>query len=323
MTVCVICKQIEPKGGRGQTRVQGISGKNASRVECFRCGEYDAEDELLEALTEGLPEPTALALSGIARTRTGTRDRLSLTLANYEEIAAAAPVPRGYSETIDRVLLAFAEECKYPGSATRPLAVEPTSARFFLPSAPFRNLVTLLNADGLLNVSQQDPANLGVLLTAKGWERVDRLQSKHTRTRQAFVAMWFGNAVHDAFEKGIRPALLECGYDPPFRVDDPEHRSRSDFEPRIDDRIIAGIRRSSLVVVDVTGSRGAVYFEAGFGLGLGIPIIWTCRSGNEADMCFDTRQYEHIIWDSPEDLKHKLVDKVRAHGWDRSQRGTT
>ncbi|MCC6899947.1 MAG: hypothetical protein IT377_13285 [Polyangiaceae bacterium] len=257
-----------------------------------------------------------MVLSTLAREKTAAQERLSVTVANHKELARTASAPRGYSETIDRVLLAFAEACRYPGSATPPLEIEPLSARFCLPAPAFKNLVHLLKTDGLLNVTSEDPVSVGVGLTSKGWERVDRLQSSRSRSRQAFVAMWFDRGMQDAFENGIRPALEECGFSRPFRVDDAEHRSRADFEPRIDDRIMAGIRRASLLVVDVTGSRCPVYFEAGFGLGLGIPIVWTCRRGNEPDMCFDTRQYEHILWDAPEDLKENLVQKIRAHGWD-------
>jgi nucleoside 2-deoxyribosyltransferase len=31
------------------------------------------------------------------------------------------------------------------------------------------------------------------------------------------------------------------------------------------------------MIVDLTGYRGGVYFEAGFGFGLGIPVIYTCH----------------------------------------------
>lgn len=27
-----------------------------------------------------------------------------------------------------------------------------------------------------------------------------------------------------------------------------------------------------------------------------MPVIWTCRSDCNADMHFDTRQYNHILW---------------------------
>lgn len=47
---------------------------------------------------------------------------------------------------------------------------------------------------------------------------------------------------------------------------------------KIDDQIVAEIRRSKLVLVDATGARPNAYFEAGFAAGLGIPVIWCCSS---------------------------------------------
>lgn len=81
---------------------------------------------------------------------------------------------------------------------------------------------------------------------------------------------------------------------------------------KIDDRIIAEIRQSSLIVADFTGQRGGVYFEAGFAKGLGIPVIWTCHEDGVENLHFDTRQYNHIVWESPEDLKTKLINRISA-----------
>jgi nucleoside 2-deoxyribosyltransferase len=130
--------------------------------------------------------------------------------------------------------------------------------------------------------------------------------------------MWFDNKLSTAYELGIKPALQACGYKLPFRVDDKEIDS-SGYVPKIDDRIMAAIRRARFLVADITGARVAVYFEAGFAEGLGIPIIWTCRKASaKKDMCFDTRQHEHVLWTEPEDLRAALVAKIGARGWDRT-----
>ncbi len=316
MSVCVICNQIEPMGGRGTPKVQGIPGRDAHTIECIRCGKYDAEHKLRLVFPHGLPADTGLVLSSLARERTTAGERLSLTVANHKELASTAPPPLGYSETIDRVLLAFADACRYPGSFTGAMEIEPLAARFCLPSTAFADLVQLLSTDGLLNVASRDALSVGVGLTPKGWERVDRLQSVGPRSRHAFVAMWFDEQVKAAFDDGIRPALVECGFESPFRVDELEPSRPALHEPRIDDRIIARIRRARIVIADVTGARPAVYYEAGFAAALGIPVIWCCRRDKEmTDMCFDTRQFEHILWDSPDQLKDSLVQKIRAHAW--------
>jgi nucleoside 2-deoxyribosyltransferase len=74
----------------------------------------------------------------------------------------------------------------------------------------------------------------------------------------------------------------------------------------IDARIVAKLKQCRFVVADVTGARTGVYFEAGFALGFGRPVIWTCRRDDAKDMHFDTRQYNHILWRTPEELSEEL-----------------
>jgi nucleoside 2-deoxyribosyltransferase len=76
--------------------------------------------------------------------------------------------------------------------------------------------------------------------------------------------------------------------------------------------IVAEIRRSGLVVADFTGNRGGVYFEAGFAMGLGIPVIWTCRDTDINAVHFDTRQYNHIVWKEAGDLREQLQRRIEA-----------
>lgn len=103
---------------------------------------------------------------------------------------------------------------------------------------------------------------------------------------QAFVAMWFDHSMNVAFDCGISPAVEAAGYTP-LRIDQKPDANK------IDDEIIAEIRRSRFVVADFThgdqGARGGVYFEAGFAMGLGIPVIFTCRSDMVDNLHFDTR----------------------------------
>jgi len=65
-------------------------------------------------------------------------------------------------------------------------------------------------------------------------------------------------------------------------------------------------------VCDFTGHRGSVYFEAGFAMGLGKPIIWSCRKDYFKDCQFDTRQYNHIEWENAEELYKKLLNRIQA-----------
>lgn len=142
-------------------------------------------------------------------------------------------------------------------------------------------------------------------LSLRGWERVDELSRIRTHSNRAFVAMWFDKALDSAWKDAIHKALVETKWDP-IRIDQVEHNAR------IDDKIIADIRTSGLLIADFTGQRGGVYFEAGFALGLGLPVIWTVRKSDFETLHFDTRQYNHIVWETPEELYEKLVNRIRA-----------
>ena len=153
--------------------------------------------------------------------------------------------------------------------------------------------------------STSDPAR-SYVLKGDGWEEADRLRNQRGRSGNlAFVAMWFSADMQRAYSDGIRPALIECGYEA-RRVDEIHHVER------IDDRIVAEIRRAALIVADFTGHRGGVYFEAGFAMGLGIPVVWTCHVDHIDDVHFDTRQYNHIVWTTPEELRSALRARIEA-----------
>ena len=148
----------------------------------------------------------------------------------------------------------------------------------------------------------------------KGWPTVDgynRIGERRINVdaSQAFVAIWFHDSMDEASKKGIEPAITEAGFKP-LRVDRKEHVNK------IDDEIIAELRRSRFLVADFThgedGARGGVYYEAGFAHGLNLPVIFTCRADAVETLHFDTEHYNHIVWTTPEDLREKLKNRILA-----------
>jgi hypothetical protein len=47
-------------------------------------------------------------------------------------------------------------------------------------------------------------------------------------------------------------------------------------------------------------------------MGLRIPAIFTCRHDMVTKLHFDTRQYAHIVWSTPERLRFDLRDRILA-----------
>jgi hypothetical protein len=169
------------------------------------------------------------------------------------------------------------------------------------------SLLVLMHDMGLVrgNIELRDYWRLSPL----GWTRVEEITARAVDATQGFVAMWFSDEVLPAWSDGISPAIKDAGYKP-LRIDKVEHNDK------VDDRIIAEIRRSRFFVADFScekeKARGGVYYEAGFAEGINIPIFWTCRKESIEDLHFDTRQYNHIVWTDPADLREKLTNRIRA-----------
>ena len=142
-------------------------------------------------------------------------------------------------------------------------------------------------------------------LIAKAHILYDEMVGTRAASSQAFMAMWFDPEMKEAYDKGFKVAIDGSGYSP-LRIDRKEH------DRKIDDEIIAEIRRSAFVVADFTEHRGGVYYEAGFAHGLGRRVIFTCKEDHMSKLHFDVRQYNTIGWNTPQDIVAPLHNRILA-----------
>ena len=175
------------------------------------------------------------------------------------------------------------------------------------------NLEQLLNfeyiklVEGDLDGGAIDLKSPLIRIETKGWKRIQEINANSKDSKKVFVAMWFDQSMNKFYDNAIQPALEFLDYQP-IRIDKEEHNNK------ICDQIIAEIRKSRFVIADFTGSRGGVYFEAGYAQGLGIPVIWTVSKEffDKDGIHFDTRQYNHIIYEDVQDLSAKLINRIEA-----------
>ena len=149
-------------------------------------------------------------------------------------------------------------------------------------------------------------------VTTNGYIEIEQLQTEN-QLDQCFVAMWFNEKMDVLYDSAIVPAVRAAGYQP-IRID-----RQTNFLGKIDDQIIAEIRRSRFVIADFThderGARGSVYYEAGFAHGLEIPVLFTCRDDQIDELHFDTNHFLHLPWpsDAPEALIEPLANRIMAN----------
>jgi hypothetical protein len=117
--------------------------------------------------------------------------------------------------------------------------------------------------------------------------------------------MWLNDSMKSVYDKGLSLGIRNAGFSP-MLIPEKEHANK------IDDEIIAEIRRSAFIVADFTGQRQNVYFETGFAIGFGLPVIWTCRQHDLKNLHFDIRQYNCIDWKDEQDLAGRLQRRVEA-----------
>lgn len=306
---CILCQQ-----DAARIADFGNSRHYNWQVTCVRCGEFEmtqsAENELA-----CLDADSRVKVSWFTRERSERQEPI-LILASHNQSSEKKYgiditeilqtfVPRTIAERMDRILCNLGRKSRYYGDQIEinllndyPLlcANNPDACASTLKHLERMNLLDCL-------FGTIGPAST-YELTPEAWERIEALQRRQPRSDQAFVAMWFDESVRDAREEGIKLGIEDAGYRP-MRID------QADFNDKICDRIIAEIRKSRFVVADVTGQRSAVYFEAGFAIGLGLPVIYTCQAGGESQ-CFDTRQYNHILWSSPAELRERLAARIGA-----------
>lgn len=269
---------------------------------CPRCGQFKLEDFAAQE-SEKLTPPQIAKLSGWIRENPGT-------VVDSEKVwqVVSLRMP-SVGEKAEKALILLARMYPKPGTV-------------------IDTLVWSTNVDELIGGSWcEDEEELAYVLkeylgsekdflsiredesfkiTPKGWAFMDSLRHGDPISTIGFIAMWFDVAV-DPVRTAIEAAIEKAGYKP-LRIDRHQHNNR------IDDEIVATIRRSKFVVADFTGQRGGVYFEAGFALGLGLPVIWLCRKDELPNVHFDNRQYNFILWqaDKLEALTVALQNRIEA-----------
>ena len=171
-------------------------------------------------------------------------------------------------------------------------------------------LLKYLEGKGWVTVGTFEANFFTGYVTVEGHSRIEEVKV-NADSSQAFVAMWFDESMNDVYERAIKPAIEETGYTP-FKINE-----KPDVD-KIDDEIIGEIRRSRFIVADFThgetGARGGVYYEAGFAHGLGLPVVRSCHRKimDENELHFDVRQHHHVVWETVDELREGLKNRIRA-----------
>jgi len=276
--------------------VERVRHINSYDVECPRCGNYVIADSVVRTLdSEPGPSRFRAVLSEWVDSQNSNGERPTITSDTLPGLRSLPTLP--LMERAKRLLILMSDRTHRLGQSidlsdpkveVRLQATDPGEVAFI---ADFLRGQTWVKGN--------------LELTGVGMIRADEWKRTASASMQGFVAMWFNDSMKDAWTNGLQKAIVDAGY-LPMRIDSKEHVNK------ICDEIIAEIRRSKFLVADFTGQRGGVYFEAGFAMGLALPVIWTCRKDDMPNIHFDTRQYNCIDWETPDELANRLLKRIEA-----------
>jgi len=274
----------------------------AAGINCTRCGKFKVYVPLLDALNEN----QRIELAGLTRESTElNREPLLITNENLEDLLAV--VPRRIPDRAIRLLAAVSRQTKFFGEPVDIHAEDDVPLAYARNSEELRHFVNYLHDERLIKRgSWSNSPTIDVRVTSVGFETLEARTPSGLHSDSAFVAMWFDPSVHGVFLDGIKPAIEDdCGFRA-VRID------LEEYNEDIIDRVLAEIRKSRFVVADFTKHRNGVYFEAGYALGLAIPVIWLCRKGEMEEAHFDTEHFNHIVWTDPGELRQRLALRIQA-----------
>lgn len=292
-------------------------------IECPRCGPYSVEESTLPLIGHytKLDFKNSMLLSHVLYKRTrkdGTWPTLHYS--TVQDIFKYSAFP-SHRDQFDNLLLWVASKQESVGDTVK--ATE--DAFSAICTADYMGLAFLVREAvrrGLMEVYGDDPINNASIsfypfaLTLDGWSYVENLTLNRSDTKQAFMAMKFGEEELDAiYRDHFKAAVAATGF---------ELKRLDEGQPAglIDDRLRVEIRQSRFLIADLTHHNNGAYWEAGYAEGLGKPVIYTCRHDvferdkerGTPGVHFDTNHHLTVIW-NPSDLApamEKLKATVRA-----------
>ncbi len=228
--------------------------------------------------------------------------------------------PKSFAEKIDRILLYISNHAPHLGQTVRFSAEQLYRFLFIERYESLSGRLELRPSDALCREGNFMLACLAeqkyiqnhqglqcdrvpaITLMPPAYARIDEIQKNTANGKNVLVAMKFGDDTKPLRE-AIRKGIQEAEYSAIF-IDEVQH---NDF---ITPELLKYIRDSKFVVVDLTHKNNGAYFEEGYAMGLGKPVIQLCKQGTR--LHFDIAQKNTIIWASEDDISEQLRNRIVA-----------
>ncbi|GIP34300.1 hypothetical protein [Paenibacillus sp. J2TS4] len=277
-------------------RLEGRKSYLFRNCYCTNNGEYEILEEVYERLHARPHSQKRVQypyISGYIREKTDKREKIMLDSDNLSPILESSDIPKTLEEKMNKCLLFLYRHSSRPEDSvvlnsihySYNITYSPNLQEFIyiLEELKTKKLITRIGA--------------ALQLTAKGWEHAASLSDKKPN-KTCFIAVPADSSLFEPFRDVVVPHMDDNGFAAVIQ------QPAADSSPEAANPL-EQIRQSDVVIADLTRSHPDVYFNAGFALGLGIPVIYTC--GQEDTASSIASPGEPLVWKTVEELADKLV----------------
>ena len=303
-------------------------------INCEYCGKYKLEYDFQTNDIKNISQQEKNILKHIFQTLPSKSDYryTFLNKDNLKEFLSIANSPATLIDKIHRILGYYADETKYYGEQILVEIEKSSRFHFCNDRNEFMSILGVLKDKKYIQYGAANPTvakdAIMINVTIEGLDYFEKNILQSLKNNQCFVAMWFNDKENlENGEFNMSKVYTEA-IEPAIQNEERNNKIKAvkindlNYNSDVVDEIISQIRRSKFVVVDLTGNRGGVYYEAGFAEGIGLQVIYTCNSewlmGNKEKnippVHFDTNHKNIIEWqyDNLEDFRKKLKKRINA-----------
>jgi len=228
---------------------------------------------------------------------------------DLKKIIGESNAPITPKQKIDHLFMAIFSKQSYEGERFTKVSFfnDQRPEFFYLKAYTEREYyMETLAEQGYLEIFDQAMGDYNFRITYKGLDYAIKMEEEGKFSKKCFVAMSFQTGMDD-IRRSIKEAIAGNGFTP-IIIDEQIYNS----DQTINDAILANIKRSKFCVADFTHHRNGVYFEAGYALGRGLPVIYMVSKEDWSNTHFDTNHFPHVIYKDSEELKKKLAEAIQA-----------
>jgi hypothetical protein len=228
---------------------------------------------------------------------------------DLDDVINSSDYPRTPKERLDNLFLFFFSQQRFDGDSIDPndiITYSSHSSLYFSTADEYRFYLKSLGEMGYIELTEWQGTVTRIRITFKGLNYAIQIQEENKFSLNCFIAMSFDDAMVNTRE-AIRKACVATGFIPVI-IDE----IHIDSDVTINDAIIAQLKKCKFCIADFTMQKDGVYFEAGFALGRGMKVIYTCNKIDFDKTHFDTNHFPHLIYETPEELTTALINKIDA-----------